>query len=353
MGCFSTLWDAYAQVRQRIKVFALVSMIVLVAIAISALIYRSRLSKMRTKALEEAAREDDSYKREQASNAMYNAQIPRRISLGIAVFALVLALYTAFASMVAFVPTKDIGVVTTFGAPTGSEPNGAHFKAPWQDVTLMDGAIQTDTHNKVGNQEDCIKVRIAHQIVACANTYVKWQVKESSVDTLFQNYREFDNIRDSLVTKNLQSVLNSIFESYDPLAVDPKTGNSSAPELSILSQDSLGKLKLAVGDQIDVKELSVTVLNYDDATQRKINDLQGQVAQTRIAEQAIQTAQKQADANAKLASSVSKDPNVLVSKCYDLMGEMVAKGQQLPAGFSCWPGSGSAVVVPQATPAKK
>ena len=302
-------------------------MIILLAAGIGALVYRARISKSRSQLLSDIA-------------------LSRLISLIGGIVAICMVVVIAFFSMFTVVPTKEIGVLTTFGAPSGSLPNGAHFKAPWQDVTLMDGAVQTDTHNKVGKDETCVKVRIAHQIVACANVYVKWQVKETSVDGLFQNYREFNNIRDALVTKNLQSVLNSVFESYDPLGVDPKTGNSSAPELSVLSQKSLARLKAQVGNQITVSELSVTVLNYDDATQRKINDLQGQVAQTRIAEQAIQTAQKQSDANAKLAASVSKDPNVLVSKCYDLMGEMVAKGQQLPAGFSCWPGSGSAIVVP-------
>lgn len=281
-----------------------------------------------------------------------DAKIKRLVSLIVGIVAIVLVVTVAFFSSTTVVPTKEIAVLTTFGAPSGSLTNGLHPKAPWQDVTLMDGAIQTDTHNKEGDKENCIKVRIAHQIVACANTYVKWQTRKDSIDTLFQNYREFSNIRDSLVTKNLQSVLNQVFESYDPLAVNATTGNSSAPELSVLSKDALSKLKLAVGNQIDISELSVTVMNYDDPTQRKINDLQGQVAQTRIAEQAIQTASKQADANAKLAASVSKDPNVLVSKCMDLMDAMIAKGQLLPAGFSCWPGAGSAIVVPSSGPTK-
>ena len=71
--------------------------------------------------------------------------------------------------------------------------------------------------------------------------------------------------------------------------------------------------------------------------------LLAQVAQTRIAEQGVKTAEQQEKANEALAKSVSKDPNVLVSKCLD----MVEGGKvTLPAGFSCWPSSGSAVVVP-------
>ena len=295
----------------------------------------------------------DSYDREQAIRALDKGndrpRLMRRIGLGVTGLGLVLFLIVGFFSSFVTVPPKDIGVVTSFGRPVGALPNGPHFIAPWQQVTIMDGAVQTDTHNKVGDQENCIKVRIAHQIVACANTYIKWQMKESAADSLFQNYRGFDNIRDSLVDKNLQTVLNEVFESYDPLAVDPKTGGSAATPLPELSKTSLTKMQNAVGGQLTISELAVTVMNYDNPTQEKINALQGQVAQTRIAEQAVKTAEQQALANQKLAASVSKDPNVLVSKCLD----MVEGGKaQLPAGFSCWPGNSSAVVVPSANTPK-
>ncbi|AGL62578.1 SPFH/Band 7/PHB domain protein [Candidatus Saccharimonas aalborgensis] len=289
--------------------------------------------------------------RPDTSTQAITGKVTRYGSVALAGLAAIMLFFSTFV----IVPTKDIGVVTTLGAPTSSMSNGPHFKAPWQDVTLMDGAIQTDTHNRptgAAFNEGCIQVRIAHQIVACANMYVKWQAKETAVDGLFQNYRTFENIRDALVTKNLQSVLNAVFESYDPLSVDAETGQSNAPELSVLSGQALTKMRTAVGSQIDVSELAVTVMNYDDATQRKINDLQGQVAQTRIAQQAVKTAEQQAIANEKLAASVSKDPNVLVSKCLDHLADAIAKGYPLPAGFSCWPGGSSAVVVPSGTATK-
>lgn len=272
------------------------------------------------------------------------SQLAAPIMTGVGVLLLILGLLISFFSVFVTVPTRDIGVKTTFGAPTGSLPNGAHFKAPWEDVTMMDGAIQTDTHNN----QDCDKVRIAHQIVACANVYIIWQIKENSVDELFKDYREFQNIRNTLVDKKLQSTLNTVFEAYDPLAVNPTTGQSSAPELSVLSAQALDQMRQAAGDRITISDLKVTVLNFDDATQSKINALQGQVAQTRIAEQGVQTAQQQAKANDELTKSVSNNPYVLVSKCLDTLNEMTAKGQTVPAGFSCWPGGGSSLVLPAA-----
>lgn len=258
------------------------------------------------------------------------------VSLGSAALAfIVLAV-----ACVVIVPTKEIGVVTTFGRPTGSLSNGFHLKAPWQNVTEMDAAIQTDSHT--ADKKDCINVRIAHQATACVDASIRWRIRPGASDALFQNYREFTSIRSSLVERQLSSSLNKEFATYDALAVDEK-GNPTAPTLAKLSTNATEDMREQIGDQIEVLSVIIPVIKLDENTQSKANALLAQVAQTRIAEQAVKTAEQQAKANKALAASVGKDPNVLVSKCLD----MVESGKvTLPAGFSCWPGANSSVVVP-------
>jgi hypothetical protein len=101
-----------------------------------------------------------------------------------------------------------------------------------------------------------------------------------------------------------------------------------------------------IGDQIEVLNVIIPIIRFDDSTQSKINSYQAEVANTRIAEQREETANAQARANNNLSKSVSNDPNVLVSKCFDIVDEAVRTKVPLPAGFSCWAGAGSAVVVP-------
>ena len=101
--------------------------------------------------------------------------------------------------------------------------------------------------------------------------------------------------------------------------------------------------------QILIDSVTMSFLKLADSTQAKINAYQAEVGNTRIAEQQEKTAGAQARANRALADSVSKDPNVLVSKCLDTLEEMVKAGQSVPAGFSCWPGSGANLVLPGAT----
>jgi len=258
------------------------------------------------------------------------------------VASLLLALILVF-SCTASVGTKEVGIVTAFNKPVGAFDNGLHFKMPWEDVTEMDGAIQTD-NNTQGNN-DCVQARLAHQIVACIDVTIRWRIDPNAADSLFQNYRDFSNVRGSLVTRELATDINAEFADYDPLAVNDQ-GNSTATPLSRLSGQVLGDMQRQISSQVEVLSVYIPVIHFDQATQSRLNALQSQIAQTRIAEQAVKTAQAQAAANAALATSVSHDPNVLVSKCFDLLQEMVNKGQGIPTGFSCWPGGSTGVVIP-------
>lgn len=271
-----------------------------------------------------------------------------KITAGISLFVAVCLL--GF-STIFIVPTREVGVLLTFSKPVGTVGNGLHVKAPWQSAEDMDAAIQTDNHvEKGGRTSDgqselsCVTTRIAHQAVACVDVTIRWRIVEDQAANLFQDYREFGNVRDSLVTRDLNAAVNSVMESYDVLSVDDK-GQSTAPELSEVASEVKTQLTGQIGDQIDVMSVIIPVVHFDASTQERVNALQSQIAQTRIAEQAEQTASAQARANRILAQSVSNDPNVLVSKCFDLLNESITKGYPLPAGFSCW-GASSAVVVP-------
>lgn len=239
------------------------------------------------------------------------------------------------------VSTKNVGIVTEFGKPTGSLSNGVHFTAPWAKVTEFDATIQTDKHAAASKDTPCITVRIARQATACADVTIKWRIDEGTAGTLFQNYRDFDNVRDSLITTDLQLAMNQAFADYDALGID-QDGNSTSKSMTVLATDVLTKMQGDVGKLAEIQSIQIPVLHFDASTQDKLNQLQAAVAQTRIAKQSQQTATAEAQANQILAASVdANNTNVLVSKCLDI----VAKGGALPAGFSCFP-SNTPVTVP-------
>lgn len=257
------------------------------------------------------------------------------------------ALVTTFADSLYSIGTKNVGVVTIGGHPDSYLSNGYNFTWPWASVTEMDAAIQTDVYtkdttaaNRIGN---CITVRIAYGATACVDVSVRWRITESAAPELFQNYRTFDHVRDSLVTRELNAAMNVVFNGYDPLALN-QDGSSAAESLTDLSTAVANLLQQDIGKQIELQNPSViiSVLNFTLPVQARIDALYQQIGDTRVAQQKLLTNRADALANQALAASLSNDPMVLVSKCLDL----IAKGFNPPAGFSCWPGAGSSVVVP-------
>lgn len=252
-------------------------------------------------------------------------------------------------SVFTVVPTRDIGIVTSFGKPVGNLDNGIHAKLPWEKVKTLDGAIQTDSYLEK-NDEGCTDIRIGNESTACVDNSIRWRIKLDAGEALYKDYRDMDNIRKSLVTRELTAALNEVLSDYNPLSqIQDDDKNPANPNLNEFSREVADRLREQVGDQIEVKNVIIPLIHFDKPTQNKINLYQAEVANTRIATQREQTAIAQARANERLSKSVSKDPNVLVSQCLDTLNEMVKEDQKIPIGFSCWPGgSATSVVLPKA-----
>ena len=277
------------------------------------------------------------------------ASVLRRTLTLSATAAFGLTLLLLIFSVFTVVPTRDIGIVTSFGKPVGNLDNGIHAKLPWEKVKTLDGAIQTDSYLEK-NDEGCTDIRIGNESTACVDNSIRWRIKLAAGEALYKDYRDMDNIRKSLVTRELTAALNEVLSDYNPLSeIQNDDQNPANPNLNEFSRDVAERLREQVGDQIEIENVIIPLIHFDKPTQSKINLYQAEVANTRIATQREQTATAQARANERLSKSVSKDPNVLVSQCLDTLNEMVKEGQKIPIGFSCWPGgSATSVVLPQA-----
>ena len=249
-------------------------------------------------------------------------------------------------STVTMVSTKNIGVTTEFGRPTGNLSNGLHFTLPWVKVTELDGALQTDTYTG----DSAVKVRIGNMSTASVDATVQWRINPESADILFQDYREFDNIREGVVDRQLKAVLNEVLSDYDPLSIDAN-GQVGIVNYDNIAEEAQQLLQERVGSHVIIANVTVPLVQFDPSTQNRINAYQEEIGNTRVATQRQRTAEAQAEANRILADSVSNDPNVLVAQCLDTLQDMVDSNQTVPAGFTCWPGSGSTLVVPSTAPA--
>ncbi|GAS99880.1 Gp116 [Mycolicibacterium canariasense] len=248
-------------------------------------------------------------------------------SIVVFVIALIVLLTGAFT----IVGTRQVGIATSFGKPTGQTySNGLHWKAPWVEVTEMDAAIQNDTYKG----ESRIAVRLGNNSTALADVSIRWQIKQDAADTLFVDYKTFDNVRANLITRNLQAALNESFAKFDPLA----TKNLESSPLPELANNTANLLRGKVGTQVEIFAVTIPTIDYDDETEKRINDINAERARTTAAGQAVKTAEQTRKANEQLATAPAP-PNalVIIQTC---INKALDKGQN-PAG--CWPIGGNVV----------
>lgn len=255
------------------------------------------------------------------------------VSMGVGVIGVVLAFAVLLIGCFTVVGTRKVGIETVFGKPSGETlSNGFHWKKPWATVDEMDAAVQIDKYEGTGR----IKVRLGNSSTADADVSVRWQIKQDAADELYVQYRSFDNVRTNLITRNLQVSLNDVFSKLDPLA----TKWANGLPLETFAKEASEKLRALVGDQVDILDVAVPTIDYDDGTEARINELNAERANTAKAEQAKKTATEQAEANRILSSSVSNDPNVIVQNC---ITKALDKGM---SPWGCWPGTGALATIP-------
>lgn len=257
---------------------------------------------------------------------------PRLVGrIGVSVISVIAAIVLVI-SCINTVGPKDIGVVTVYGSTEGDVGPGLHFLWPWDSVNIMDGAIQTETFNG----DNGIPVRLAYQQTATANITIRWRIERKDADALYKNYRAFSNIEDSLVNRELQSATNNQLSNYNPLnAVD---NSGSAPSMQTFARMISSQMRSEIGGEgIDVLSVIMYPLTFAPSTQEKLNQLQTQVADTRVAEQTIQTNKAQATANAELTKDTSSQS--LQQQCLNIMSDMVKNNMTPPIGMSCGLGS--------------
>lgn len=234
------------------------------------------------------------------------------------------------------VSTKNVGVVTTFGRPTDSLSNGLHVKAPWSKITELDGAVQIN--------HETSDVRLGNNSMAGVENSIQWRITPDKADQLFLDYRSFDSIKDNLVSRQITASLNEVFASYNPLeaVAIAKPGEAAVPAQPGIDLNKLSKLveedlRERVNGKVEIISVIIPLVRFDDQTQQKLDAFQQEIGNTRIAQQKELTAGAEAEANKALSASVNNDPNVLVSKCLDI----VKSNNHSPLG--CWPGTNTVI----------
>lgn len=245
--------------------------------------------------------------------------------------ALVLGVVMLAVACTVAVPARTVGVVTAFGKPTGTLPNGLHFVKPWENVEKMDASLQTNRYTG----DSAIGVRLANQSEAKADASIQWQLREEDAEQMYLDYREFERIQHDLVDREFRASVNAVMASYDPLEAEAIA--KGGIDLNGFADDIKKDMQKRMGGAVEVRSVALPIINYDEQTQRKIDQLQSEVANTRAAEQSKNTAREIAKANEIMRRSLS--PEVLSQRCI----EAAEKVGAAPVG--CIDGAGATPLV--------
>lgn len=225
------------------------------------------------------------------------------------------------------VPARTVGINLSFGKPVGTFSNGIHLKTPWSTVERLDLAVQNNIYNGQGS----VPVRLANSAKANVDASIQWRLKSDGAEQTYLDYRSFESIESNLIDRNFRAALNETLVDYDPLAVI-RDGDSTDQRLEHLAEETANRMQEKVGAQVEVRSVTIPIINFDDATQARIDELQTEFARTRIAEQKQKTNQAESAANRELQNSITQD--VLTDKCLNIVRET----KQSPLG--CFPNSG-------------
>lgn len=276
--------------------------------------------------------------REKAKNDqdIHDARVALRIVRALTITAAVLTLFfTSFNP----VGTRQEGIVTSYGRVVGHLGPGPNLTWPWEQVTSMDEAVQLT--------DETFTVRITGGQTAQATVQIRWRVPAEASNDVFQNYKNATSgVENGLLTPELNVAANTVLDGYDPitpLVENLKPGTPNNPTTAQLATSIQNVLTPRLNGDVQVITLVLKPLVYDKTVQNNINRVTEQEALTAIAQQSVQTATQQAAANKIAQKALASDPLVLVQQCLTAL----ANGKFTPpAGFSCWPGANSGIVIP-------
>lgn len=216
-----------------------------------------------------------------------------------------LALVLVLLNSIKIIGANEVGVASTLGTDVRVVGSGVKWVNPVSDITKYPTRPRT--------VEVTVNVRTADNGYAALKLSTRWAVSRSGADVLFGEFpkKSNDEIESDVVTKNVKA---AAAEFYGALT------NQQAIDGRLYSQNALGveqKARLLLTKHgIDTDAVQIQGVDPDGEMTRAINRVNSQIEDTKVAEESVNTAKKQAEQQAAAAQGL-KDAAALVSNLTD------------------------------------
>lgn len=266
-------------------------------------------------------------KKSEAGVVTENPGVFKSVWIGI----VILAVASLVGSSFTVIKPQTVGIEVQFGKPIRSLSNGLHLKSPLSTVEKLDGTVKNLGFNDPDKVENVnLEVRLASGAMAYPKANIEYRLMSEDAMQLFLDYRTEENIRLNTIQRDMEAITSDVFSSYDPLGKDTLKAGEEA-RINSMRKEITERMLEETGSSVEIRSITMPMVAYDTTTQDRINELQTEIAKTRVAEQKKSTAEAEARSNNVLSDSLSKE--ILTSKCLDIIKE----SSQSPIG--CFDGS--------------
>jgi hypothetical protein len=280
----------------------------------------------------------------------------RFMAAGVAAVCVLLGVICTLVSAYDRVDTRNVGIITDFGRPVGVHGAGIVWHAPWRKMSELSEAIQLQAFES-GSYDDAskgaaspnaggpaINVRLANNSNAYVDLNLNWRIREGAASKLFQDYgggNVFTTIREQLVDRQAQVMASKVFATFNPQTqvtpVDPTPATGTPPpppgqpapaaapnvvptpmqgaDLPNMAKQVKLDLQEAVGTEIEILDVRIPRLWYDQPTQQRIDQFNQNVQETLNAAQRVKTATQDALSAQARANQPKPDLTVAVFNC--------------------------------------
>jgi len=244
------------------------------------------------------------------------------------------------------VPAKSVGVPVSLGhVGHGFYTSGAHETwNPFLHLAIIDQTIQTvtfETGSHLPGTGQCngeLPIRIGGQQPACAKITIQYRVKSGAAGSLFSDYANqgdlMQAIKNALVVRELEVVVNNQLGDYDPITDYQNTvsSNANTSQFTAFGPDILKTMRTDIGSQVQVIAVFLPRITYSNAIEANLIKIQTAYTNATIATEN----EKVNAANAKAYTALGNPTvNQLVAQCL----KDVEANHGSPMG--CFPGQAS------------
>jgi regulator of protease activity HflC (stomatin/prohibitin superfamily) len=252
----------------------------------------------------------------------------RKGALGVVAGMFVLLLVVTGFNSVTSVGARNVGIQTAFGRYQGTLDNGLQIVAPWSEHEDFSTQIQYLDLDGDKNEEGA-EVTFAGGGRGVVMATPRWFIDEKEAGQLWKKYKNFDNVRDQLVSSSAKASFRDVVKDYTP--------NDALVKTSEIAQKVKANLETQLSDDgIKIDSISIRTIRLDARSQQSLD----KIVQANNDIERAKAEQLRAKVDAETLKIKEKAGNLteggLTDKCLTVMDKWdVKKNGSLPAGFSC------------------